>query len=604
MADGFRRIPPQRDAANRFLSLFTHQKFRRARLPSTSCRVVISEPHTKEVCHMRVVSRLLAAFLIAALVVPAVATPAAAAQNASTLNVVPTTGPVGTEVDAWGRTGTNNSSRGWIYFEVDPGRNTWVRVLTNSIGNWSFFPVYKVVDDVQVIDYYNYESESFEVPDSIGGISRIAIVTSDLGSTATTSQVTTHKAPAPFRNFTVIPQIIIESEDEGPAGTEVEVSGTGFGYREDITIYFDGDEVELLDDIRANDFGSWTGSFLVPLASQGMHDITASGNDTDEADVIPAEFEVTPGISIEPNEGTVGSVFTVLGNGFAANETGIEILFNTVAVTTGLSANVDGVFTADVTVPTAAMGEHSVGARGNTTSAASVQTVTFEVQPELIVTPLSGYVGTEVEVTATGLPATTTVTVTYSGITMGTGTTTANGTLAPILFEATHPQAVHTPQQPITITFNAATLEEIFEMDSTPPPTPTPVEPPTGTRIGFVGRQTPTLEWTQVEDPSGVSYNLQISATADFTQILISKAGLETTSYTLTEEEALPYGTYYWRVKAIDGAMNESDWSESSNFTSGLLPLWALITIGVLALILIAALIYVLIIRDRVGLYD
>jgi len=106
---------------------------------------------------------------------------------------------------------------------------------------------------------------------------------------------------------------------------------------------------------------------------------------------------------------------------------------------------------------------------------------------------------------------------------------------------------------------------------------------------------------------------LQISATPDFSQVLISKTGLiaqgsaiivsstgPEMSYTLTETEALPYGTYHWRVKAIDGALNDSGWSTANNFKAGLLPTWALIVIIVLAAVLIGALVYVLIIRDRV----
>jgi hypothetical protein len=75
-----------------------------------------------------------------------------------------------------------------------------------------------------------------------------------------------------MRTFEVTPAIALTSDDEGPAGTEVEVKGTGFGDREKITIYFDGEEVELVETITANDVGTWTGKFVVPPASQGDHD--------------------------------------------------------------------------------------------------------------------------------------------------------------------------------------------------------------------------------------------------------------------------------------------------------------------------------------------
>lgn len=568
---------------------------------------------------MKVVSRVLAAFLIAALVLPALATPLLGAQTATTMTVSPNSGPVGTEVYLDGDRGSSSTAaRGYVYYELDPDAEEWIQVLSNASGNWYLWDEEFTFNE-ETEYYYYYETETpIVIPESIGGTHRIAIVKSSLGNTASLDQVNAQKASTgAIRPFTVTPTIVMESDDEGPVGSEIEISGTGFGYREDITIYFDGEEVNLVDDIRANDLGSWTGSFIVPQASQGLHDITAGGDDTDEDDVSPVKFEVTPGISIDPKEGPVGSEFTVNGSGFGFRESNIQILFNGDAIKTGITADEDGVFEASVTVPEASMGDHEVGAKGNDTREGDVRKRIFEVEPSLSIEPLEGHVGTEIEVSAYGLPADTAVTVTYAGETKGTGTTDDDGTLAPLTFAATHPQSTHTPEQTVTVTFNDTTITRVFEMDSTPPPTPAPRAPEPGERIGTIGKQTPTLAWSVVEDPSGVTYSLQISTTPDFSQVLISKSGLVAQSsnvtvspagtemrYTLAETEELPYGTYYWRVKATDGAMNESNWSASSSFKVGLLPMWALIVIAVLAVILIAALVYVLIIRDRVGLYD
>jgi hypothetical protein len=263
------------------------------------------------------------------------------------------------------------------------------------------------------------------------------------------------------------------------------------------------------------------------------------------------------------------------------------------------------------------MGNQEVGARGQNTTLASVEKRIFEVESKIFVEPLSGNVGTQLEVSGAGLPASTAVTVTYDGVTKGTGTTSSDGTLAAITFAATHTQTTHTSDHPVAVMYGTTTLTETFVMESTAPAKPTPRTPLSGTRIGLLGKQSPTLTWSVVDDPSGVTYGLQISTTPDFSQILISKSGLVAQgsaiivsssgpemSYTLSATEALPFGTYYWRVKAVDGAMNDSGWSASSTFKSGLLPTWALIVIIVLAAVLIGALIYVLIIRDRVGLYD
>ncbi len=375
--------------------------------------------------------------------------------------------------------------------------------------------------------------------------------------------------------------------------------------------------MELVETITANDVGTWTGKFVVPPASQGDHDITADGSYTDEDDVDAATFTVTPGISVSPAKGKVGSEVVVKGSGFRESERDIEILFDSRSVKSGITADSDGIFQTTVIVPNAAMGTHDIGAKGQYTSSGSVDEVEFEVEPTITIEPLSGNVGTEITVSAAGLPANSAVTVTYDTTTKGTGTTSSDGTLAAITFAATHTQTTHTADHQVCVVFDSTTLTEIFVMESTAPAKPTLRSPLSGTRIGLLGKQTPTLSWSVTEDPSGVNYGLQISTTPDFSQILISKSGLVAQgsaiivsssgpemTYTLSEAEALPFGTYYWRVKAVDGAMNDSGWSASNTFKSGLLPTWALIVVIVLAAVLVAALIYVLIIRDRVGLYD
>lgn len=560
---------------------------------------------------MKVVSRLLAALMIAGLVLPLVASPLLAAVDINTMSVKPdSSGPVGTEVYLTGE--GDDDGNAYVYFELVPDDEEWIQVLSNSSSNWDWEE-----DEVAPDEWiFYFDTAEFAIPECVGGAHRIAIVDASLGSTADYDDVNNDRVGS-FREFTVEPEITMTGDEEGSEGTEVEIEGTGFGYREEITVYFDGDEVDLPTTIKADDVGSWSGKFIVPPASQGAHDITAGGDDTDEDDVNAASFEMTPGISVEPVKGVVGSTFTVKGSGFRESEKNIEILFGTKSVKSGISADSYGIFQATVTVPPAAMGVHEVDAKGQYTTSSSIDNVEFDVEATVISEPLSGNVGTQIEVTGQGLPASTAVTVTYDGVTKGTGTTTADGTLSGITFSATHTQTVHTAEHPVQAMFNNTTIGETFVIESTAPTKPIPRTPLSGARLGVLGKQTPTLTWSVVDDPSGVTYGLQISATPDFSQILISKSGMVAQgsaiivsstgpemSYTLNEVEALPFGTYYWRVKAVDGAINDSGWSASSIFKSGLLPTWALIVIIVLAVVLIGALIYVLVIRDRVGLYD
>ncbi|MCK5213620.1 MAG: IPT/TIG domain-containing protein, partial [Dehalococcoidia bacterium] len=323
------------------------------------------------------------------------------------------------------------------------------------------------------------------------------------------------------------------------------------------------------------------------------------------------------GISVEPATGPVGTSITITGSGFQKNENDIDILFDGNPIGSTFDAGSDGAFEKSVTIPNAAMGTHEIDAEGEDTNKSDIDNVDFEVEPALAMEPTSGNVGTELSVTGSGLPANTPVTITYDGVTKGTGTTTSTGSLSEVVFAATHTQSSHTADHPVTATFGSTTLNLTYAMESTAPGKPVPSTPTNGTRIGLLGKVSPTLTWKVVDDPSGVTYALQISTTPDFSQVLISKTGLiaqgsaiivsstgPEMSYTLTDTEALPYGKYFWRVKAVDGALNDSGWSTSNDFKAGLLPTWALIVIIALAAVLIGALVYVLIIRDRVGLYD
>jgi hypothetical protein len=84
------------------------------------------------------------------------------------------------------------------------------------------------------------------------------------------------------------------------------------------------------------------------------------------------------------------------------------------------------------------------------------------------------------------------------------------------------------------------------------------------------------FDWESVTDPSGVTYTLQIASSEDFSQefMVLEKTGLTESEYTLTSEERLDSvsedAPYYWRVKAVDGASNESGWTGTGAFYVGI----------------------------------
>ncbi len=100
-----------------------------------------------------------------------------------------------------------------------------------------------------------------------------------------------------------------------------------------------------------------------------------------------------------------------------------------------------------------------------------------------------------------------------------------------------------------------------FTVDTNQPSTPSMVSP-----SGYTNDTTPTFDWDDVTDTSGVTYSLQVDDDSNFASPILSKTGLTSSDYTATSGEALSEDTYYWQVRAVDGAGNQSAWSGSWSF--------------------------------------
>jgi hypothetical protein len=91
------------------------------------------------------------------------------------------------------------------------------------------------------------------------------------------------------------------------------------------------------------------------------------------------------------------------------------------------------------------------------------------------------------------------------------------------------------------------------------------------------------FQWGTVQDPSGVTYTLQVARNRNFTTLVLERKGLTSSQYELTSQQGLATtgedAPYYWRVKAIDSAQNESSWSETRSFYVRYLPQWAIYVI-------------------------
>jgi len=101
--------------------------------------------------------------------------------------------------------------------------------------------------------------------------------------------------------------------------------------------------------------------------------------------------------------------------------------------------------------------------------------------------------------------------------------------------------------------------------DTTPPPVPVLSVPANGLDVGCKASQ--TLAWLPVEDPSGISgYKIRVQRHAgDNNWQDVSGSVFE--SATKSISVPVECGWYYrWRVRAIDGNGNQSEWSDWSQF--------------------------------------
>jgi hypothetical protein len=403
--------------------------------------------------------------------------------------------------------------------------------------------------------------------------------------------------------FTVKPGLTV-TPDNGPPGMTVTVEGRGFASNEDgiELFYYLADSYETVDSgIIADAKGSWETSFQVPTSTRGEHKLDAQGAISQLYDVEGATFQVTAGISLDKSMGFVDDTVTMTGSRFAAGERGIQILFDGQAVVTDIKANSQGEWEASFDVPEMPTGEYTVTAEGDQTRKEDVGGLGFEIEPDIVLSPTQGHVGTNLTVTGHGFVASEDVNIMYDGGTIETAETNDQGSFE-ISFRA--PESQYGEHLVAAGYSGENHANAPFTMESVPPGRPALISPSDGSRVGLIGRRvTPTFEWSAVSDDSGVHYRLQIATSDDFDEssMIASVTGLTETSYTL--DRALPYGTYYWTVQAVDDAQNESGWRTAGSFRIGLLPLWAFIVIAVAIVVFLGALIRARV-RRRIIYYD
>ncbi len=360
--------------------------------------------------------------------------------------------------------------------------------------------------------------------------------------------------------FTVIAAAIEIDPDKGPVGTKVEISGIDFDDDEGITVEYDGDEVNIdSGDVKTDDDGEFTATIKIPASSAGKHTIKVIDDSDNEAE---AEFTVEAEIEINPKKGAAGERFTVKGSGFGEDED-FTVEFGGDIIATNATDS-KGSFELRLDIPPKGSGTYVIKVEDDDGNKDSGQ---FTLEVNLTLSETTGHVGSQITISGSGFVPNAPVTITYTSEPQVVATTTTDSSGK---FQATFNVPRSTPgQHTISASDGTNTIATTFTMESVAPPIPAPLLPYDGVKA----ERPVTFDWEDVTDLSGITYTLQIASDKNFSNIVLEKTELETSGYTLTEAEKLEptkkEAPYYWRLRAVDGATNESGWTAPGSFYVG-----------------------------------
>ncbi len=390
------------------------------------------------------------------------------------------------------------------------------------------------------------------------------------------------------KSFAVSPVVKMDPV-AGGVGTPVAITASGFATAEGgIKVLYSGKEVR--SSITAEVSGTWSTSFAIPNSTKGSHIVNVFGNTTLQKDIPDMIFTVAPAVAVNPTGGAVEDSIKISGSGFANNENAIEVTFDGKTLERNILSDDTGNWSVTSKVPACSSGAHAITASGKITPATDVTPATFTAQAVLTVMPKSGNVKDELRVTGSGFNAGKDFSISFDNSPVASGTVNESGSLQTIFKAPGGKSGALT----ITATDTRGTVASAsFTMESTPPEVPKISSPKDGGTVGLMGDTKVAFKWSDVSDPSGVSYEIEVSDQSNFIRKIFSRSKLIDARYTLTEAEALPNGEYFWHVRAVDGAGNASEWTPTTVVKVGFMTTNTLIFIGVgiiVLLILIAVL--------------
>ena len=352
--------------------------------------------------------------------------------------------------------------------------------------------------------------------------------------------------------FTVLAAKIWLDPDDGVVGTELTIDGKGFYSDKVVTIYYDN---RMLGTEAAAANGEFSYSFTIPDSTAGEHTILAKDAEGNSAE---AEFEVVPSITLSSTSGAVGSILIISGKGFGSRN-GLAVYFKYNEVAYAKTNQLGNFASAFFNVPSMMPGTYDVTVEDEDKNMAKAE---FAIVAGASIDKTTATVGSELTVSGTGFLVNSTITIEYDGVAFAQIPADANGAFRAVLRVPVSQHGNHA----ITVSDGDSTRQLVFVMESEAPPVPAPVLPRGTSEVKAEAH----FDWEEVADPSlPITYHFQVALDKYFSSVVLEQK-LTASEYTLTQEERLATvkkeSPYYWRVRAIDGAANESEWSSPESF--------------------------------------
>ena len=318
----------------------------------------------------------------------------------------------------------------------------------------------------------------------------------------------------------------------GIPGKAVSISGRGFGAGEkDIRINYDG--IIVASGIVADRLGTFSATFVVPPSGTGHHVIKVSSATADKDLASEIGFRVVPGMAVDLTSGPVGTSVEVRGSGFTARGNEITVSYDDMPVLTDVAADNEGGFKASFLIPPSPSGLHQIKVSEPLTTNASSPRRGFRVNPSVALGGPYGHVGMDLDVIGQGFKPSTTVTITYDNVTRAAIFSDDVGS-----FRLTFPiPGSRSGEHSIKAYDEKGNKIQLpFLVENKPPSAPSLLSPSNGEDGGWFGGFRPTPSWSPVDDPSGVSYTLEMATDPHFLNSILIEEDLASPAYILTEE--------------------------------------------------------------------